>query len=42
VGILFISPLAFVFGVLHWDEARVPMILMIVGTAAHIIGQCAS
>jgi hypothetical protein len=39
VGIFFIGPLAFVFGFLHWEELKVPTILMAVGVAAWLLGR---
>jgi hypothetical protein len=39
IGIFLCSPVAFVFGILKWDEAKVPVILMAVGGIVHIIGR---
>jgi hypothetical protein len=36
VAILFISPLAFIYGILRWDELKVPMVLLCAGVAAQI------
>lgn len=38
VGIFFFSPLAFVYGILNWDEAKIPTIMMGVGVLASILG----
>ena len=38
-GILFISPLAFVYGILKWEEAKVPTITMGAGVLVHIIAR---
>ncbi|HJZ54941.1 MAG TPA: hypothetical protein VKE74_08270 [Gemmataceae bacterium] len=42
VGMLFISPLALVFGVLKWDELKVPTILFAAGGAVYILGRVLS
>ena len=39
VGVLLFSPLAFVYGVLKWEEAKMPVILMAVGVALSILGR---
>ena len=36
VGVLCVSPLAIVFGVLHWDDAKAPTILYTVGLVLSI------
>jgi hypothetical protein len=38
VGIFLFSPLAFVYGILHWDDAKIPTIMMGGGVVAYIIG----
>jgi hypothetical protein len=42
VGIFFIAPLAFVFGYRHWEEAKVPTIIMGVGVLVHLLGRVLS
>jgi hypothetical protein len=42
VGIFFLSPLAFVYGFLHWEEAKVPTVLMGAGVLAHVLGRVLS
>jgi hypothetical protein len=39
IGIFLLSPLAFVFGILHWNEAKIPVILMAVGTVGYVFGK---
>jgi hypothetical protein len=39
VVIFCFSPIALVFGILHWDEAKVPTILFAAGLALHLLGR---
>ena len=36
-AIFFISPLAVVFGLMHWEEMKVPTLLYIVGVLGYLI-----
>ena len=36
VAILFISPLAFIYGIMRWDELKAPTVLLCAGVAAQI------
>jgi hypothetical protein len=42
VGVFCFSPLAIVFGILHWDDANVPTILYAVGLVLSIIARVIS
>lgn len=42
VAIFFISPLAVVYGWLHWDEAKAPTVLYVVGVVGYIVLRCVS
>jgi hypothetical protein len=39
VGSLFCGLVALVYGILHWDELKIPVLLMAVGTIVGIIGR---
>lgn len=39
VGMIFIAPLALVYGFLKWEELKVPTILLGAGVVAHVLGR---
>lgn len=39
VGVLLFSPLALVYGILKWEETKVPVIVLAIGVTAHLMGR---
>jgi hypothetical protein len=42
VGVFLLSPLALVFGILHWEDLKVPTIMYAVGLPLYILGRVLS
>jgi len=39
VGVLLFSPLAFVYGVLKWEDTKVPVVVLASGVTLHLMGR---
>jgi len=39
VGVLLFSPLAFVYGVLKWEDTKVPVVVLASGMTLHLMGR---